>query len=93
MLDTYAYLYLGDVVFNESGQPLGLLSMKMAPGGRSMTGSDSMLAIVIPTADVWEVALQAPQAKDVHERKAPAAVKKPVASKAPVKKEAGGKSR
>lgn len=84
VLDSSAYSYLGDVVFNEQGQPLGLLSMKMTTVGRSMTGSDSILAIVIPTSDVWEVALQAPQAKDVHERKAKPAVKAP-AVKAPVK--------
>jgi hypothetical protein len=39
-------------------------------GGSKVT--DSFLSVVIPAADVWEVARQAPQAKDVPAVKQPA---------------------
>lgn len=67
VLDPYTYIYPGNVVFNEQGKPLGMLSMRVGRSGR-MSGSkpsDGFLSIVIPAADVWEVALQAPQAKNV----------------------------
>jgi hypothetical protein len=67
VLENNAYSYLGNVVFNESGQPLGLMSMRVVRGGRSFSASESFLAIVIPANDVWEVALQAPQASAVRD--------------------------
>lgn len=73
VLDPNAYMYLGNVVFTETGQPLGLLSVRITGGSRSFSPSDSFLAIVIPTTDVWEVALQAPTAKAIHEAHAPQA--------------------
>lgn len=84
VLDPNAYMYLGNVVFNEGGQPLGLLSIRVKGGIRSFSPSDTFLAMVIPTADVWEVALQAPDAHSVREarpRKAVAAGSKPAAVK------------
>jgi len=66
VLDPYTYIYPGNIVFNEQGKPLGMLSMRVGRGGRSGSKpSDGFLSVVIPAADVWEVALQAPQAKDV----------------------------
>jgi hypothetical protein len=67
VLENNAYSYLGNVVFNESGQPLGLMSMRVVRGGRSFSAAESFLAIVIPAVDVWEVALQAPQASAVRD--------------------------
>jgi hypothetical protein len=91
VLDPNAYSYLGNVVFNEGGQPLGLMSLRVVRGGRSFSSSESFLAIVIPSADVWEVALQAPQAKDVRQPKAvtpKATAPKPASPKAAPKKPA-----
>lgn len=62
VLEPYAYVYLGNVVFNEAGKPLGLLSIRVVSGGRGVSSLDSFLAVVIPISDVWDVALQAPQA-------------------------------
>ena len=76
VLEPYAYVYLGNVVFNEAGQPLGLLSMRVVAGGRGVSSLDSFLAVVIPMSDVWDVALQAPQAKDVRPTKAAPATTK-----------------
>ena len=71
VLDTGTYSYLGNVVFNESGQPLGILSVRIVRSGRANLGaSGTILVVVIPAADVWEVALQAPQAKDVRQPRA-----------------------
>ena len=70
VLEPNAYMYLGNVVFSENGQPLGLLSMRVKAGSRSFSPSDSFLAIVIPARDVWEVAAQSPQAAEVHEPRA-----------------------
>jgi hypothetical protein len=88
VLENNAYSYLGNVVFNESGQPLGLMSMRVVRGGRSFSASESFLAIVIPANDVWEVALQAPQANAVRE---PRPAVKP-ATKPPASTRAGGAS-
>jgi hypothetical protein len=66
VLDPSAYSYLGNVVFNESGQPLGMMSMRVTRMGRSMNMSDTFVAVVVPTSDVWEVAVQAPAASAVH---------------------------
>jgi hypothetical protein len=63
VLEPMAYYYSGNVAFAENGQPLGLITIKAGRG--SMTSSDSVLATIIPAADVWEVALQAPQANAV----------------------------
>lgn len=63
VLEPMAYYYSGNVAFSENGQPLGLITIKAGRG--SMSSSDSVLATIIPAADVWEVALQAPQASAV----------------------------
>lgn len=64
------YTALGNVVFNGSGQPLGLLTM------RTVTKSgDTPLPIVMPAADILEIARQAPQAGQVRERVAPTVAK------------------
>lgn len=83
LLDPYTYIYMGNVVFNERGQPLGLLSMRIGRMGRGGNRpSDGFVATVIPAADVWEVARQAPQAKDVPVGVSPARPK-PVPHKTP----------
>ena len=56
------YTALGNVVFNASGQPLGLLSMRLG-----MKSQDAPLPIVIPAGDILEIARQAPQASQVRE--------------------------
>lgn len=64
------YTALGNVVFNESGQPLGLLTMRTV-----LKSGDTPLPIVMPAADILEIARQAPQASQVRERTAPVPVK------------------
>ena len=80
----------GSMAFNEQGQPLGLLSFRVASGRRSGFGSSSSdaLMIVIPAEDILEIGAQAPQVKDVKDEVvAPAKPAKPAAPKtAPVKK-------
>lgn len=57
---------VGDVVFNEKGEPLGLSSIRVSTGRRSsMSLNDNFLPIVIPAEDVLDAAQHAPQAKDV----------------------------
>lgn len=62
------YSALGNVVFNEKGQVLGLLSMRIG-----LKSNDTPLPIVIPASDVLEIARQAPQANQVRES-APASI-------------------
>lgn len=86
VLDAYSYLYVGNLAFNEKGQPLGLLTQRLPLGKARL--SERSLPVIIPARDVWEVARQAPQAKDVKEAKpaAPTPVKagaKPVKPSAP----------
>ena len=71
---------LGNVVFNEHGEPLGMLSLRYARG-RSRSGSSDYVPVVIPAADVWEIAQQAPQVKDVKDTE--------TTSKSPSKKPSG----
>jgi len=68
VLDAFAYLYVGNLAFNEKGQPLGLLTQRLPIGKARL--SERSLPIIIPARDVWEVARQAPQAKDVKDAKA-----------------------
>ena len=51
------YTSLGNAVFNESGQPLGLLSARIG-----LKTGDSPLPVVVPVSDVMEIARQAPPA-------------------------------
>lgn len=74
VLDPYNQIYLGNVVFNEKGQPLGFLTLRV-PAGKARMREHS-LPVIIPGQDVVEVARQAPQAKDVKEA---APVQKPAA--------------
>jgi hypothetical protein len=70
------------LTFNEKGQPLGLLTLRF-PIGKARY-NDSNLPVIIPARDVWEVARQAPQAKDVKDAAAkstPAAPTKPAPKK------------
>ena len=73
------------MVFNEQGEPLGLLSFRVAAG--SGGSSTDALMVVVPAEDILEIGAQAPQVKDVKDEVvAPA---KPAAPKtAPVKKKA-----
>ena len=87
VLDAYAYLYVGDLAFNEKGQPLGLLTQRLPIGKARL--SERSLPIIIPARDVWEVARQAPQAKDVKDAKA-AQVKPEKAGSKPAKPAAPG---
>ena len=64
------YTALGNVVFNESGQPLGLLTVRTV-----LKSGDTPLPIVVPAADIMEIARQAPQASQVRERVAPTVAK------------------
>jgi len=64
----------GNLVFNDQGQPLGLLNFRLSASRRSsfaFGGSDS-LEVVIPADDVAEIAQEAPQVKDVKEAPEPA---------------------
>jgi S1-C subfamily serine protease len=61
------YAALGNLIFNEQGRPLGMLSLKFRSGRTGATSSEDYLPVVIPAADVWEVARQAPQAKEVRD--------------------------
>lgn len=60
-----AYLSrLGEVAFNESGQLIGLVSLRVLPSRRaSFNQTDQYIAAIVPAADVWAVARQAPQLK------------------------------
>lgn len=60
------YSALGNVVFNAAGQPLGLLTMRIG-----MKSQDTPLPIVIPAADILNIAHQAPQADKVRDTTAP----------------------
>lgn len=51
------YSAMGNVVFNEQGQPLGLLTMRIG-----LKSGDSPLPVVVPTQDILEIARQAPPA-------------------------------
>lgn len=50
----------GNVAFNESGQPLGLLTLRN-PVGKARY-SDRQIPVILPAHDVWEIARQAPPA-------------------------------
>ncbi len=39
VLDSYSYIYLGNAVFNEKGQPLGMLSMRVGRSARAATAA------------------------------------------------------
>ena len=51
------YSAMGNVVFNEQGQALGLLTMRIG-----LKTGDSALPVVVPTQDIMEIARQAPPA-------------------------------
>lgn len=70
VLDAFNGIYAGNVAFNERGQVLGLLTLRV-PVGKARD-SDTSLPIIVPARDVWEIARQAPQARDVRERGAEA---------------------
>ena len=55
---------LGEAVFNETGELLGIVSMRVVPTSRaSFNETDQYVAVVIPCADAWDIALQAPSLK------------------------------
>jgi hypothetical protein len=82
-LDAYNAIYVGNVAFNEMGQPLGILTLRV-PIGKARN-NDSNVPVVIPARDVWELARQAPQARDVKDARpaktTPAAPIKPASKK------------
>ncbi|MBW3635402.1 MAG: serine protease, partial [Armatimonadetes bacterium] len=48
---------LGEVAFNESGQLIGLVSLRVLPSRRaSFNQTDQYIAAIVPAADVWAVA-------------------------------------
>lgn len=60
-------LALGDVVFNEKGEALGIITLrsKMETTTRTtMDMSRGMMPVVVPGDDIWEAASQAPSVKD-----------------------------
>lgn len=60
-------LALGDVVFNEKGEALGIVTLrgKMETTTRTtMDMSRGMMPVVVPGDDIWEAASQAPSVKD-----------------------------
>ena len=75
------YTALGNIVFNESGQPLGLLTMRIG-----LKSGDTPLPVVVPAADIMEIARQAPQSSQVRDATAPTIVKKPAPNVKPKKK-------
>lgn len=88
VMEPNSFFYLGNVVFNEQGEPLGLSTMRVASSRRrSLDPTDGFLPIVMPAEDVWEVAQQAPLAKDVKDAepapKLKAAPTKPAPKPAP----------
>jgi hypothetical protein len=83
VLDAYNGIYAGNVAFNEQGQPLGLLTLR-TPVGKARD-NDANLPVIIPARDVWEIAKQVPQAKDVHEASTPARPKPSAKTGAPAK--------
>ena len=75
---------LGEAAFNEKGELLGMVSMRMVPTARaSFNETDRYIAVVIPCADAWTIALQTPPLK-------PAAAK-PAAAKPAAAKSAAAK--
>ena len=56
---------LGEAVFNDKGELLGVVSMRIAPssGRASLNETDRYVAVVIPCADIWTIALQTPPLK------------------------------
>ena len=79
-LDPYNAIYVGNIAFNEKGQPLGILTLRF-PIGKARN-NDSTVPVVVPARDVLELARQAPQARDVKDarplkssKSTPAAVK------------------
>ena len=72
------------MAFNEQGEPLGLLSFRVAAGASG--GSSDALMVVVPAEDILEIGAQAPQVKDVKDEVvAPAKPATPTKS-APAKK-------
>ena len=55
---------LGEAVFNEAGELLGMVSLRVVPSARaSFNETDRYVAIVIPCADAWAIAGQTPPLK------------------------------
>jgi len=60
---------LGEVAFNDAGQLLGLVTMRVLPSRRaSFNQTDQYIAAIVPAADVWAVARQAPRLKSADTR-------------------------
>lgn len=55
---------LGEVAFNDAGQLIGLVSLRVLPSRRaSFNQTDQYIAAIVPAADVWAIARQAPPLK------------------------------
>lgn len=53
---------LGEAAFNEQGELLGVVSLRVGTAGRaSFNETDRYLAVIIPCADAWAVAQQTPE--------------------------------
>lgn len=84
----------GSIVFNEQGQPLGLLNIRFGnirSSGNRFGGEG--LYVVVPADDVLEDGNQAPQAKDVKDTDAETAPATPPAAKPAPKAPGGGSSK
>jgi hypothetical protein len=78
VLDSDMMQSIGTAIFNETGAPLGILTVKIsAARRRSFSMSDSFMPIIIPAEEVLEVGAQAPQAKDVKDAEPAAPTKQP----------------
>jgi hypothetical protein len=84
----------GAMAFNEQGQPLGLLSFRVAANSRSRSSADALM-IVVPADDILEIGAQAPQVKDVKDEVVAPAKPKPTtpAKPAPAKPAAPAKKK
>lgn len=82
---------LGNVVFNEQGEPLGIVTLRVSQSQRrTFNGNDNYLPVIVTAEDVLEVGAQAPQAKDVKDTPELPKPTTPPAKTAPgVKKPAG----
>ncbi len=78
---------LGEAAFNEQGELLGIVSLRVGTAGRaSFNETDRYLAVIIPGADAWAIAGQTPPltaADKANPAAKPAPATKPAAKPAP----------
>lgn len=82
--DVTATALLGNAAFSETGEPLGIVTLRVNPSGKRrsfFSSNDSMIAVILPGDDIMEAAAQAPQVKDVKDTPLPPAPNKPAPAK------------